>query len=150
MVNNNEEMEKVVCYMDFLVTTINPGLDAPLSDNHPCQKCLEDLHNNMQDYIELINKLQRHTRCSSYCLRIDKQTDKQTCRFGFPKELTDQTTIHNNNGCLELITTRNDPLINPHDRIQLQGWRVNVDLKPVLTTHAALQYVSKYVSKAEL
>ena len=26
---------------------------------------------------------------------------------------------------------------------------MNVDLKPILTQHAALQYVSKYVSKAE-
>ncbi|PKC10734.1 hypothetical protein RhiirA5_288445, partial [Rhizophagus irregularis] len=84
----------------------------------------------MQDYIELINKLQRHTRCSSYCLRINKQTGKQACRFGFPKEIAEKTTIHNENGHLELITARNDPLINPHDRIQLQGWRANVDLKP--------------------
>ncbi|PKY60487.1 hypothetical protein RhiirA4_484248 [Rhizophagus irregularis] len=46
---------------------------------------------------------------------------------------------------LELTTARNDPLINPHDRIQLQRWRANVDLIPILTT----QYVSKYASEAE-
>ncbi|EXX65314.1 hypothetical protein RirG_134470 [Rhizophagus irregularis DAOM 197198w] len=46
---------------------------------------------------------------------------------------------------LELTTARNDPLINPHDRIQLQGWSANVDLIPILTT----QYVSKYASEAE-
>jgi len=33
--------------------------------------------------------------------------------------------------------------------MQLQGWRANVDLKPVLSIHAALQYISKYASKAE-
>ena len=49
----------------------------------------------------------------------------------------------------ELVTARNDPLINPHSRLQLQGWRANVDLKPILSTHAALQYVSKYASKSE-
>ena len=49
----------------------------------------------------------------------------------------------------ELVTARNDPLINPHSRLQLQGWQVNVDLKPVLSIHAALQYISKYASKAE-
>ncbi len=31
----------------------------------------------------------------------------------------------------------------------MQGWRANVDLKPVLSIHAALQYISKYASKAE-
>ena len=68
MVNDNEEMEKIVCYMDSLVTTINPDLDAPLPNNQLCQKCLKDLNVNMQDYIELINKLQRYTYCSSYYL----------------------------------------------------------------------------------
>jgi hypothetical protein len=48
-----------------------------------------------------------------------------------------------------MITVRNDPYINPHNRLQLQGWRANVDLKPVLSIHAALQYISKYASKAE-
>lgn len=48
-----------------------------------------------------------------------------------------------------MVTKRNDPKINPHSRIQLQGWRANVDLKPILSIHAALQYVSKYASKAE-
>ena len=33
--------------------------------------------------------------------------------------------------------------------MQLQGWRANVDLKPVLSIHAALQYISKYASKSE-
>jgi hypothetical protein len=149
MKNNDEIMEEVVHYLDSLVTTIDPGLNAPPLDHHLCQKRSEDLNNDMQDYIELINKLQRHTRCSSYCLWCNKQTGKQNCRFGFPKELVDKTTINDNNGHLELTTVRNDPLINPHDRIQLQGWRANVDLKPILTTHAALQYVLKYAGKAE-
>jgi hypothetical protein len=47
------------------------------------------------------------------------------------------------------LTKRNDPLINPHSRLQLQGWRANVDLKPILSIHAALQYVAKYASKSE-
>ena len=49
----------------------------------------------------------------------------------------------------EFVTARNDLLINLHSRLQLQGWQVNVDLKPVLSIHAALQYISKYASKAE-
>jgi len=42
---------------------------------------------------------------------------------------------------------RNDPLINPHSRLQLQNWRIN--LKPVLSIHAALQYIAKYASKTK-
>ena len=44
---------------------------------------------------------------------------------------------------------RNDPLINPHNRLQLQGWHANVDLKPILSIYAALQYISKYASKGK-
>ena len=33
--------------------------------------------------------------------------------------------------------------------MQLQGWCVNVDLKPVLSIYAVLQYISKYASKVE-
>jgi len=47
------------------------------------------------------------------------------------------------------VTARNDQYINPHSRLQLQGWQANVDLKPILSIHAALQYISKYVSKSE-
>ncbi|PKB97949.1 hypothetical protein RhiirA5_244077, partial [Rhizophagus irregularis] len=44
---------------------------------------------------------------------------------------------------------RNDQYINSHSRLQLQGWWANVDLKPILSIYAALQYVAKYASKAE-
>ncbi|GET55877.1 hypothetical protein GLOIN_2v1584803 [Rhizophagus irregularis DAOM 181602=DAOM 197198] len=90
--------ELVDWWYDSLVTTINPDLNAPPSDHHPCQKHSEDFNDN-----------------NGYLIY------------------------------LELTTTRNDPLINPHDRIQLQGWRANVDLIPILTK----QYVSKYASEAE-
>ena len=49
----------------------------------------------------------------------------------------------------ELVIAKNNPYINPHSRIQLQGWRANVDLKPILSIHAALQYIFKYASKLE-
>ena len=104
----------------------------------------------MQDYVELINKLQRHTKCStSYCIRT-KRNGQKVCRFDYPKDINDHTYIREDkHGQPELVTERNDPLINPHNRLQLQGWRANVDVKPVLSIHAALQYISKYASKAE-
>lgn len=148
---NPEQMDEIVHYLDSLVTTLNPGLNVQVPEHHPCQKRPEEIDDGLQDYIELINKLQRHTRCStSYCLKVNKQTSQQSCRFGFLKELRDQTLVQfDKHGRPELITARNNPLNNPHNRLQLQGWRANVDFKPILTTYAALQYISKYASKAE-
>ncbi|CAG8508473.1 17023_t:CDS:2, partial [Racocetra persica] len=69
----------------------------------------------------------------------------------FLKELRSHTIVQpDKHGHPKLITARNDPFINPHNRLQLQGWRANIDLKSVLTTYAALQYISKYASKFEL
>lgn len=84
---------------------------------------------------------------SSFCLRVDR-TGQQSCRFGYLKEITENTCLRDS-GKLELVTARNDPLINPRDRLQLQGWRANVDLKPILSMSAALQYASKSERQSE-
>ncbi|GBC15565.1 ATP-dependent DNA helicase PIF1 [Rhizophagus irregularis DAOM 181602=DAOM 197198] len=149
MKEDEDMMNNVVRYLDSLVTTKNPDQDAPVPAQHPCKKCPEELSDDLQDYIELVNKLQRHTRCNpAYCLRVDR-AGKNICRFGYPKEITNDTYLRDNKGQPELITARNDEYVNPHDRLQLQGWRANVDLKPILSMNTALQYVSKYASKSE-
>ena len=107
------------------------------------------MQDDLQDYINMVNKVQRHTRCnSSYCLRVDR-TGRQYCRFGYPKETTESTYLRDDNGKPELVTARNDLFINPHDRLQFQGWRANADLKPILNMNTALQYISKHASKSE-
>src|SRR6266498_886590 len=151
MKENENLMKNMIQYIDSIVTTINPGIFATIPQIHPCQKSSSEIEDDLQDYIELINKLQRHTRCSPlYCIRCNK-SGQEACRFGFPKEHTDQTFIRDDiHGQPELVTARNDPYINPHNRLQLQGWRANVNLKPVLSIYAALQYISKYASKSKL
>src|SRR3954451_13709712 len=150
MKDNENAMNDAIKYILSIVTTINPQMNAPIPEHHPCQKGPNEIDNSSQDYIELINKLQHHTRCSpSYCIHVNR-TGQQTCRFGYPKDHNDHTYIcEDQHGQPELVLKRNDPYINPHNRMQLQGWRANVDLKPVLSIHAALQYISKYASKSE-
>ncbi|GBC48412.2 ATP-dependent DNA helicase PIF1 [Rhizophagus irregularis DAOM 181602=DAOM 197198] len=149
MKDNEDVMNNVIQYLDSIVTTINPDMHAPIPERHPCQKRAEEINDDLQDYVELINKLQRHTKCSpSYCLR--SKHGQQVCKFGYPKERNDHSFIReDNHEQPELVTSRNDPYLNSHNRLQLQGWRANVDIKPVLTIHAALQYISKYASKSE-
>ena len=49
----------------------------------------------------------------------------------------------------EFLPKRNDPLLNSYNPTQLLGWCANMDFQPVLSPHAAISYISKYVSKAE-
>lgn len=133
------------------MTTTNLGIYAPIPKRHLCQKRYDEIEDDLQDYIKLINKVQRHTICNpSYYSRIDKKTGRKICRFRYSKEHVGYTVIREDkHGQPELLTTRNDGYINTYNRLQLQGWRANVDLKPILSIYAVLQYISKYASKAE-
>src|SRR5436853_3910266 len=101
-------------------------MNAAIPEQHPCQKGSDEIHDSTQDYIELINKLQCHTRCSpNYCIR--KRADQQQCRFGYPKVHRDCTVIQEDDkGQLELITACNDPYINPYNRLQLDGVQMSI------------------------
>ncbi|RGB39303.1 hypothetical protein C1646_754740 [Rhizophagus diaphanus] len=120
MKEDEDMINNVVRYLDSLITTKNPDRDAP-----------------------------RHTKCNpAYYLHMDR-TDKNICRFGYPKEITNDMYLRDNNEQPELIMAKNDEYVNPHNRLQLQGWRVNVNLKLILSMNTALQYISKYASKLE-
>ena len=66
-----------VCqYVDWLLSTVNPN--PPDEDMwirpeiHPCQRRHQDIpdHEKQSDYVDLLNMVQRHTRCSTgYCLK---------------------------------------------------------------------------------
>ena len=68
--------EKEIChYHDLLISTMNPIDVSSFSKPslHPCKlkfaQVIEDLHS---DYIQLVNTVQRHSKCNSgYCLKQD-------------------------------------------------------------------------------
>ena len=66
------------------------------------------LYNNLQDYIELINKLQHYTCCSSsYCFCINKKGHQQ-CQFGYPKNNIDNTFIYANSTQVAAISLKKE------------------------------------------
>ena len=89
---DGKKASEIICqYVDWLVSTHHP--EPP--DNttwikpsiHPCQKHHKDIENTYNDYIDLLNTVQRHTRCSSnYCLRKRQNDSDLQCRFNFPFE----------------------------------------------------------------
>ena len=72
-----KKASKTVCqYVDWLLSTYNP--DCPENRTwvnpciHPCQKQQSGMSalDSDADYVDLLNTVQRHTRCSTnYCLR---------------------------------------------------------------------------------
>ena len=111
------------------------------------------------DYVDLLNTVQRHTRCNTnYCLRKKENETELKCRFNFPFQLCTSTKldfepVHTKDGTTKykakIITKRNDSRLNNHQRLQLQGWRANCDIQVVVDYHACVEYLAKYASKGE-
>ena len=77
MLEGKKASQAVCEYVDWLLSTYNPN---PPEDGfwikpsiHPCQREHKDIVNSVQyddDYVDLLNTVQRHTRCNTnYCLR---------------------------------------------------------------------------------
>ena len=111
------------------------------------------------DYIDLVNCVQRHTKCSiAYCLRKKTDSSELPCRFKVPLPIQEKTTsefeeINSKNGATQyrakLVTKRNDSRLNSHQRLQLQGWHANCDIHITIDYHACVEYMAKYATKSE-
>ena len=155
-----------VCqYVDWLLSTMNPN--PPDEDvwirpeTHPCQRRHQDIpdHEKQTDYVDLLNMVQRHTRCSTgYCLRKKANETELKCRFHFPFENCHQTKlefekIHTSGDSehyrAKIVTKRNDSRLNNHQQLQLQGWRANCDIQVVIDHFACVEYLTKCAAKGE-
>ena len=127
-----------------------PMIKMPKKVNpHICNIPYCDVDNYHQDLSDLIATCQRHTRCSpSYCLRT--KNGIQQCRFNYPKQLQAETVIvTDESDSHELITARNDGLVNNYNPIQLSAWRGNVDVQYCISKRKVIEYVTKYATKCE-
>ena len=155
-----------VCqYVDWLLSTVNPN--APEEDmwirpeTHPCQRRHSDIpeHEKQSDYVDLLNMVQRHTRCStSYCLRKKSSETELKCRFHFPFDNCPKTKLEfekihtsgdNEHYRAKIVTKRNDARLNNHQHLQLQGWRANCNIQVVIDHYACVEYLTKYAAKGE-
>ncbi|KAE8751243.1 hypothetical protein FOCC_FOCC002071 [Frankliniella occidentalis] len=116
--NNMTEKEKEVAieYYNKLISCQNPNIQIKPSLIHPCQLSLDEVDNLEDDLCQLINQVQRHTKCRrSHCLRQCTKTKKVECRYKFPKPLVDETSLEVKDGhVFEINFSRNDSLVNKY------------------------------------
>lgn len=85
--------EKICQYVDWLLSTCNPNPPWIKPSVHPCQEYHKNIKDSDSDYIDLLNMVQRHTRCStSYCLRKKHNETEPKCNF--PYETRSKTSLH--------------------------------------------------------
>ena len=154
-----DKMRQFISYWDRIITASSPfpRLDdnMPLLGEHPCNLSRDGLQNTKQELADLLNWTERHTKCMpGYCLvkrRVPGHNDPQVlCRFDYPMSLRQEADVRaDSKGRLRFEPQRNDRLMNPYNVPMILGWRANIDLKPVLSKEAAINYIAKYASKAE-
>ena len=155
--------EQVCNYVESLVSTWNPP--PPVSEIwtkphiHPCKKFHEDIVDFETDYADLLNTVQRHTRCSTnYRLKRRNENKELQCRFNIPFNCCTETKlefepINTKDNSIQykakVVTKRNDPRLNNNQRVQLQSWRRNCDIQVIIDHHACVEYLCKYAAKGE-
>ncbi|KAK3907153.1 ATP-dependent DNA helicase [Frankliniella fusca] len=147
-----DEEKTVINYFDKLISCENPDVNILPVTPHPCQLDLHDIDDLDLDLSQLINHVQRHTKCSrAHCLRQVGNTKSLKCRYKFPKELLSETTIEKQDGkIVDINFKRNDPILNKYNKWVLQTWRSNIDFSPILNKEIVYRYIAKYASKSEI
>lgn len=117
---------------------------------HPWQLNYSDVQDHESGYANIVNCCQRHTRHGPQCIRKNKTTKQEECRFKFPFPLQDTNTcLTKESGSWEIKTERNDPLVNRHNRYITEHWRANTDVQCIVSLSAVLNYIAKYATKGE-
>jgi len=151
---NAESIQQFIQFWDPLVSTMNPSINEPVSMIHPSAQHPSTLSYTHRELAQLLNRVQRHTRCTSYCLRRPKGAPKEAelvCRFKYPKDIRELSeVIKDERGLLQFVTKRNDSVLNEYNTVQILGWRANVDFTPCVSRGAVEAYISKYCSKTEV
>lgn len=149
---NAESIQNYINFWDQHVSTWHPNLNQPPAPIHPSAQLFHTLQDTKKELAEMLNRLQRHTRCApGYCERRKKNTGETFCRFGYPKQCRDQSELSRDPGreFAEFNTRRNDSILNSYNSTFILGWRANIDFRPVINKEAVIAYVAKYASKGE-
>ena len=104
--------------------------------------------NPLHDYEQLLNRVQRHTKCTANSC-LCKKGNTLECRYKCPWKVQNESSLYiDEKGQKTYNPTCNDERLNIHNPSILQTWRENVDFQPVLSCYAVLKYIAKYPSKA--
>jgi len=150
---NAEHRQQLADYFSQKVFSHAPIPNLPRPDTNPCQLPRPANKDNRTDVTELLNRCQRHSKCiATYCLRYNKRRKALLCRFSFPQPVCDRPKIEKNEkGQWKFFPQRSqaDVDLNHYHPLWIALWRGNIDVSPVLSKDAAVNYISKYAAKAE-
>ena len=140
--NETEKIKKLKDYFDNLIHAkqTNPTIHY---NTHPSKQHYSETIDDPQNLDQLIKAVQTHKCTKSYCQK------NNSCRFKFPKELTDESRLEFIDDVLTYFPARNNAYINQFNEFVIKLWRANIDFQPVTNPYLIAQYITKYITKAE-
>jgi ATP-dependent DNA helicase PIF1 len=126
------------------------GLTDPPPAN-PLSLSPDDETHTFRELSTIINRVQVHVCRPDYCLRQKRGTGEEICRFNFPLPVRDTPTLEKPIGhtFLRFLARRNHVWLNNYSRAISLAWKANTDIAPCTGAAAMINYIGKYVSKAE-
>ncbi|CAE6994928.1 ATP-dependent DNA helicase PIF1 [Pyrenophora teres f. teres] len=114
---SEEAREAFAKFWGIHVTAINPEPDSgarPATENSTIQAPGVELENNMSTLSSTINRVQGHKCTKAYCLRKNKATGADECRFLLPDELCNKAKVdqHPTRSYKQFFPARNDSYLN--------------------------------------
>ena len=149
-----DDMEAYLAYWGAQVTAMNPGLGDAIDAGakHPSSKAFVDRSNKMSELCQIVNCLQRHSKCpTTYCKRQNRLTKQPCCRFGFPHEEISNPRCSQKLGSSyrTFDPVRNDSQMGKYNPTVTMAWLANSDVAPCTDLGAVISYLAKYCTKAE-
>ncbi|CAA9956395.1 Helitron helicase domain protein [Pyrenophora teres f. maculata] len=119
---SEEAREAFAKFWGIHVTAINPEPDSgarPATEDSTIQAPGVELENNMSTLSSTINRVQGHKCTKAYCLRKNKATGADECRFLLPDELYDEAKVdqHPTRPYKQFFPARNDSYLNKYNQL---------------------------------
>lgn len=148
---NDLERGAIVDYFDRLIAATLGERFVVALESHPCKKRYSDLAvaEKRTDLDRLLCGVQRHSRCGAHCIRRDRRSGRETCRYKFPMAIEPMSRLVKEDGHWKYIPRRNDDLLQRYNPSVTQAWRGNTDFSAIISRETVLQYIAKYASKGE-
>ena len=100
---------------------------------------------------DVLTRCYLHRCWAGYCLKVNKQTKEETCRFDAPWEVRSEPTFAQPEGkpYKRFLAQRNHMRLNAYSRTLALGWRANTDIQVCTSTAGVVNYMGVYASKGE-
>jgi Helitron helicase-like domain at N-terminus len=147
-----ESRDEFAKYWSERVTAINPDPTRLPDLRNPASLPFSDVENTADQFAAFLNRFQQHGVCQpGKCLRLNKKTGEMECRYWFPRHCFEEAvcTKDINRKSWLFGPARNQSRLNQCCPLFPFSWKANTDFSPPCTLRGVLDYITKYVSKAE-